>query len=217
MKRVSIAFPVSAVLLLGGCQTAYYYVMEKVGVAKRDILVSRVKSARDSQEAAKKEIQSALDQFGEVVSYQGGDLKAQYRKLSGELENAEDAADDVRKRIKDVQDVANALFKEWKFGLSRYTDADLRQKSEQQLLKTRSRYDEMIGAMMRAESKLEPALQPLRDQVLFLKQNLDARATVDIKGEVSKADARVNQLLAELNRSIAEADRFIKDLEKTPG
>jgi hypothetical protein len=64
---------------------------------------------------------------------------------------------------------------------------------------------------------LEPALQPLRDQVLFLKQSLDARATVDIKGEVSKADARVNQLLAELNRSIAEADRFIKDLEKTPG
>ena len=39
---------------------------------------------------------------------------------------------------------------------------------------TRARYDQMIGAMKRAEGKLEPALQPLRDQVLFLKHNLNA-------------------------------------------
>jgi hypothetical protein len=213
----SIAAPLIAALILGGCQTAYYSAMETVGYAKRDILVSRVKSARDSQEDAKKEIQSALDQFGKVVNYQGGELEAQYRKLSGELKSAEDAADDVRTRIRDVENVGSALFKEWKSELGQYKNADLRQKSEQQLLQTRSRYDEMILAMKRAEGKMEPALQPLRDQVLFLKHNLNARAIAGIKGEVAKVDAQVNQLVAELNRSIAEADRFIKDLEKTSG
>ncbi len=46
---------------LAGCQPAYYAAAEKVGFAKRDILVSRVESARDSQVEAKEEIADALD------------------------------------------------------------------------------------------------------------------------------------------------------------
>jgi hypothetical protein len=83
--------------------------------------------------------------------------------------------------------------------------------------KTRARYDEMIRAMKRAEARLDPALQPMRDQVLFLKHNLNARAVAGLKGEVAKVDAQVNQLVAELNRSIAEANRFISDLESSGG
>ena len=59
---------------LSSCDKAYMATMEKMGYAKRDILSSRVKSARDAQEDAKKEIQSTLEQFGKVVSYEGGDL-----------------------------------------------------------------------------------------------------------------------------------------------
>jgi hypothetical protein len=61
------------------CDKAYLATMEKMGYAKRDILSSRVKSARDAQEEAKKDIQSTLDQFGHVVSYEGGDLEATYK------------------------------------------------------------------------------------------------------------------------------------------
>jgi hypothetical protein len=82
--------------------------------------------------------------------------------------------------------------------------------------KTRARYDEMMRAMQRAEVRLDPALQPLRDQVLFLKHNLNARAVAGLKGEVAKVDAQVDQLVTELNRSIAEANRFISDLEASP-
>ncbi len=72
---------------LSSCDKAYMATMEKMGYAKRDILSSRVKSARDAQEDAKKEIQSTLEQFGKVVSYEGGDLEATYKKLNGELED----------------------------------------------------------------------------------------------------------------------------------
>jgi hypothetical protein len=53
---------------LSACDKGYMATMEKMGYAKRDILSSRVKSARDAQEDAKKEIQSTLEQFGQVVS-----------------------------------------------------------------------------------------------------------------------------------------------------
>jgi Protein of unknown function (DUF2959) len=202
--------------LLAGCQTAYFAALEKVGFAKRDILSSRVKSARDTQESAKKEIQNALAEFGKVVNYQGGELEVQYKRLSLNLDRSNDAADSVRKRIADVQSVGDALFSEWRGELAQYSNPDLRRASEAQLQATRLRYDEMMGAMKRAESRLDPALRPLRDQVLFLKHNLNARALSGIKGEVSKVDSEVTRLVEEINRSISEANRFIQDLEKNP-
>jgi hypothetical protein len=207
----------SLVVTATGCQSAYYAAWEKVGYAKRDILASRVESARDSQQEAKEEIGDALTAFGEIVGYDGGDLQAQYELLSDQLDDSEAAATDVKQRVKDVESVGDALFQEWKTELAKYSSADLRSKSEQQMKKTRVRYDELIRAMKRAETRLDPALRPMRDQVLFLKHNLNARAVAGLKGEVAKVDAKVNQLVTELNRSIAEANRFISDLERSGG
>ena len=127
------------------CDTAYIAAMDKMGYAKRDLLSSRVKSARDAQEEAKKDIQSALDQFVKVVAYQGGDLEATYKNLNSELQSSEDGAGTVRKRIRDVESVADALFSEWETELSQYSSADLRRKSEAKLTQTKTRYKDMLA------------------------------------------------------------------------
>jgi len=215
-RLIGLATVLSLALGLTACDTAYIATMEKMGYAKRDILSSRVKSARNAQEDAKKEIQNALEQFGKVVGYQGGDLEATYKKLNSELESSEDSAETVRKRIKDVESVADSLFAEWKTELGQYSSADLRRKSEEKLTQTKTRYNEMLGAMKKAEQRIDPVLKPLRDQVLYLKHNLNARALAAIKGELVKVDAQVDQLVKDMNKSIAEADKFIQSMEKEP-
>ncbi len=210
MMVILLAVPLG----LSACDTVYMATMDKIGYAKRDILSSRVKSARDAQEDAKKDIQSALEQFGKVVGYQGGDLEATYKKLSSALESSEDSADTVRKRIRDVESVADALFSEWETELGHYSSADLRRKSEAKLSQTKTRYKDMLGAMNRAEQRIDPVLKPLRDQVLYLKHNLNARALAAMKGELVKVDAQVDRLVRDMNRSIAEADKFIQVMEK---
>lgn len=216
VQLIRLAVIISLALGLTACDTAYIATMEKMGYAKRDILSSRVKSARNAQEDAKKEIQSALEQFEKVVGYQGGDLEATYKKLNSELESSEDSAETVRKRIKDVESVADSLFAEWKTELGQYSSADLRRKSEEKLTQTKARYNEMLGAMKKAEQRIDPVLKPLRDQVLYLKHNLNARALAAIKGELVKVDAQVDQLVKDMNKSIAEADKFIQSMEKDP-
>jgi threonine/homoserine/homoserine lactone efflux protein len=96
--------------------------------------------------------------------------------------------------------------------LGEYSDPSLRSKSERQLRDTRAKYEQLMTAMRRAESKLDPALRPLRDQVLYLKHNLNARAIAGLQGEVVRVDAQVAALVRELDRAIAEADRFIAGL-----
>lgn len=214
IRTALVAMMIALPLALSACDRAYLATMEQLGYPKRDILSSRVKSARNAQEEVKKDIQSALDAFGKVVPYQGGDLEATYKKLDGELQTSEQSADTVRKRIKDVESVADSLFSEWKSELDQYSSRDLRRKSEEKLAQTRSRYNDMHAAMKRAEQRIDPVLKPLQDQVLYLKHNLNARALTAIKGELVKVDAQVDQLVKDMNRSIAEADKFIQAMEQ---
>jgi ABC-type transporter Mla subunit MlaD len=50
-----------------------------------------------------------------------------------------------------------------------------------------------------------------------LEHNLNARAVAGLKGEVAKVDAQVDQLVTELNRTIAEANCFISDTDTSAG
>ncbi len=200
------------VLLLCGCSTVYYNTMEKMGIHKRDILVDRVVAARDTQEEAKEEFASALEHFSSVVNFDGGDLEDKYQELKDELERMEDKAKEVHERIAAVEDVAEALFDEWEEELDQYSNPRLRRASEEKLRQTRRRYNQLIRAMKRAEAKIEPVLVPLRDEVLFLKHNLNARAIASLKVELARIETDVSRLIRDMEHSIKEADTFIKTL-----
>lgn len=201
-----------ALSFTAGCSRVYYDTMEKFGVEKRDILVDRVQDARDEQEDAKEQFKSALDRFTEVINFDGGDLEAKYRKLDSEYERSKSEAQAVRDRIDAVEDVATALFREWETELDEYSNASLRRSSEQKLQSTRIQYDRLITAMHKAESSMDPVLEALQDQVLFLKHNLNARAIASLEDELVSVETDVGRLIREMEASIAEADQFIQSM-----
>ena len=197
-----------------GCQSMYYGAMEKIGVHKREIMVDRVKQARDAQKDAKQQFIKALEQFRSVVAYGGGDLQSMYDKLRSTLDKSEDRAAKVHERIQAVEDVSEALFKEWRSELKLYSSASLRRDSEQKMVQTRGKYEKLIGAMKKAESGLEPVLVPMRDQVLYLKHNLNAKAIGSLSDELHNVQTNVTSLIRDMENAIAEADRFIATLRE---
>ena len=76
------SFMLVTLVLLAGCQSAYYSAMEKVGVHKRDIMLDRVEDAQTSQEDAQVQFKSALEQLTQLISYDGGDLATQYEMVN---------------------------------------------------------------------------------------------------------------------------------------
>ena len=214
MFNILKAFTViGLVLVLTSCSGVYYGAMEKIGVHKRDILVDRVVEARDSQQATKEQFASALEHFSNVINFQGGELEDKYRELKKELDKSEDQADEVRNRVDAVEDVAEALFAEWEGELDQYNSASLRKSSAKQLKQTRAHYYKLIGAMKKAESKIDPVLNPLRDQVLFLKHNLNARAIASLQTELTRIETDVSRLIRDMEIAMNEADSFIQTLK----
>ncbi len=195
-----------------GCSSMYYDAMEKVGIHKRDILGERIEDARDSQHDAKQQFNSALERFQSELNFDGGDLQNTYQSLNRELERSQARADVVRDRIDAVDDVATALFVEWRQEIDQYSSAKLRRLSNQQLKQTQRRYHDLLRAMRHAEQRMQPVLRTFQDQVLFLKHNLNARAVASMRGEFGSIENDVAELIRDMEASIAKADAFIEEL-----
>jgi ElaB/YqjD/DUF883 family membrane-anchored ribosome-binding protein len=213
MKRLILVLAVLSFAFQFGCQKAYYSAMESVGYDKREILSDRVENARESQQEAKEQFASALERFKSVVAFEGGTLEEKYETLNSEYEDSEDRAADVTKRIDKVEDVAEALFTEWGEEIKQYSSDKLRSSSRSKLNATKKKYAVLIKAMRRAEGKMKPVLAAFKDQVLYLKHNLNAKAIAALEGELSSIRGDVDVLIKEMDKSIAEADAFIKTLE----
>lgn len=201
------------VVSLTACQSAYYSAMEKVGYHKRDILVDRVKDAQASQTDAQEEFQSALEQFQSIVNIDGGELEAAYNELNDQYQSSKSAAEEVTNRVNKVESVAEDLFDEWSEELTQYTSSKLKAQSSKQLSDTKKQYAKLIKSMRKAESKMQPFLSALNDNVLYLKHNLNAKAIGALKGELGNIEKDVKSLIAEINKSIEQSNQFIKTLE----
>lgn len=213
MQRSALASLLTTFIMLSGCAKTYYNAMESVGIHKRDILVSRIEKAQDSQEAARDQFTSALEQFKATVNFDGGDVEKHYNRLNREYENSVMRAEAVSERISDVSSVAEALFEEWELELDEISNTRLRSQSRQQLQETRQRYSSLIASMRAAESRIEPVLTTFNDHVLFLKHNLNARAIASLSSDLREVEADVSALLRDMQKAIDEASRFIGNME----
>lgn len=209
----SVAGLLFVLLLGGGCESAYYGAMEQVGVHKRDILVDRVEAAADSQQAAKEEFENAFEQFASVVSVSPSRLRTTYNRLNDAFEDAEGRAAQVAERIDAVASVSGALFDEWREEIELIGDQRLKASSREQLQRSKQRYDSLMTAMRRAESRMEPVLGTFRDYVLYLKHNLNAQAIASLEGELDGVQSDVSTLVRDMEASIGEARAFIQSMQ----
>lgn len=202
----------SLAFTLASCNSIYYAAWEKLGYEKRDLLKSAVKAARGEQKEAGEEFKDALTQLQKLTGYRGGNLESAYNRFKGEYEDCEAQATAVRDQIREVDTVARDLFREWEKEIRQYESASLAADSRRKLADTRSRFEQLSSSLHAAEATMNPVLRQFRDQVLYLKHNLNAAAIGSLRGKANNIQYDIQRLLEQMNRSIAEADRFIQTL-----
>ena len=205
---------VLSIFTLTGCQSAYYSAMEQVGYHKRDIMVDRVEDAKQSQQDAQQEFTSALEVLSALTNFDGGELETVYNQINDKYQDSEKAAQDVSDRIAAIEDVSDALFAEWQEELKLYTSTKLKRSSEQKLKETQRSYNTMLSAMKRAEDKMTPVLNTLRDNTLYLKHNLNASAIGSLQGEFASLEQDIQYAIQDMNAAIAESDKFLQKLSQ---
>lgn len=194
------------------CRHFYYRAKESFGQHKRDIIVSRVEEACVSLEDTRSHFEDALERFKEIVLADNSSLEMRYKHIKHQFDLSESKANAVSERIQAIEEVSAALFLEWETELEIYINRSLRAQSRRQLKNTRQHYTRLIKAMHRAEAKIKPVLSAFRDQVLFLKHNLNAQAIASLQHELVEITIDTAQLVKAMENSINEANNFVSTL-----
>lgn len=189
-----------------------YSAYEKLGYEKRDLFKSQVKEVKNDQGDSKQEVSDALEQLKKVYGFNGGSLERDYGKLKSRYDDAEKGAAEVRDSVAKLNTIAEDLFREWSKEIGTMNSADLKSKSQSQLDQTRRKYDAYFSQLKKSESAMDPVLSKMKDQVLFLKHNLNAAAIAGLKTEAGRIEQDISKLVDEMNRSISQADDLIKTL-----
>jgi ElaB/YqjD/DUF883 family membrane-anchored ribosome-binding protein len=111
-----------------------------------------------------------------------------------------------------VEQIAADLFNEWESEIAAIENVKFKSKSRASLQDTRNRFSRLQRSMARAEASMDPVLTNLQDYVLYLKHNLNAQAVSSLRKEVTDIEADVSSLIADMNRSIKEADAFVRNM-----
>ena len=190
----------------------YYSARESIGEHKREIVVYQVEQACVSLQETRDEFEDALERFKNLVYINESGLEHKYNLLNRQYQFCRSKSDAVSNRIRAVQEVSEALFVEWEGELNEYTNRALRNSSKQQLKAARQNYTRLIKAMQRAESRIQPVLAAFKDQVLYLKHNLNARAIAALQHEFIEISIDITQLIQAMEQTIAEASMFVSTL-----
>ena len=219
-KRSWLLIAVVAWLALGGSgisvpsmDSVTDFSIDRLWKEPRDLLVDRVEDARDAQQETIEEFQTAMEKFKAVTGFEGGELEAQYEKLNAAYERSADRAAEIGGKVDKVTLAANALLDEWRIELKDYHDERMRRVAEIKFDQTRAHAERLIASMRAVETRTKPVLALFRDQVLFLKHNLNARAINSLDRERVRIEDDVNVLIADMQAAIDEADRFIRALK----
>jgi hypothetical protein len=184
-------------------RTFYYSARESIGEHKRDIVVSHVEQVCVGLQETKDEFESALQRFKTLVCVNETTLEHKYNLLNRQYHFCCSKSVAVSDRIKAIEQVSEALFVEWEQELSEYTNRNLRAHSKLQLKLARQNYLRLIRSMQRAEAKIEPVLAAFKDQVLYLKHNLNAQAIAALRHEFIEIGIDISQLIHAMEQTIA--------------
>lgn len=200
---------ITVILFLSGCNTVYYKTMEQFGKEKRHLLKSDVKNVRQSQTKAQREFQDALTTVKELYGFQGGDLEQFYKRLKTNYEDCESRANQIEKRINTVEEVAADLFKEWDAEIAQIQNPEMKASSLQSYADSKEQYERLQKVMKDSTKGMYPVLAKLKDTMLYLKHNLNAKAVGVMGGEVDSIEQDVEKLIFDMNASVDEAEAFI--------
>ena len=210
--RLSVLI-LSVFCLVGqGCYRAYDTTLETFGKSKKATLIDRITAARDAQLEAKERFAVALDEFRGIVGYRGTLLEDKYKELKTQYDRCESQTNTVENQLLEVRRAAKSFFRQWEDEMETFSSSVARKSSEEKYKQTQIRYDGVINSMEKVCDKFYPALSAFKDQVLLIKHVVNAQAEMTAGGELAVAEREISILSQEIDRAMAEADSFIRQM-----
>ena len=210
MKVLSIA--ILNLLILCSCQSAYYKIWETLGKEKRDLLKSELSKAESEQRDMEEEFKDTLSRIRAEYNFDGGDLQKLYDKVDRDYNKVLSKKNVLESRTEKVNRIANDLFDEWREEAKELSNKSYRNDSLRKLAVAKKNFGKMSSSLATTQKKLETVTKKYKDQVIYLKHNLNAKSLSAFRGEFKSIRSEMEILISSISKSIRESDQFQREL-----
>lgn len=199
-------------IILSSCSSVYYNFWETFGKEKRDLLKSKMISADSSHSEVNEELKDSLARIRSEYKFKEGNLEKTYDSLSEDYEDISEKSDLLSNNINKAEDIANDLFAEWNEEALSLNKRNYRNDSLAKLKRTKSSFRDTLSSMRIVEKKMKRLLMQYKDQVTYIKHNLNAKIIGNLQLEMGSISSEMEKLITQINESKSKTKKFISKL-----
>jgi len=211
-RPMRLLLPLAIVLsMAGGCQTLPNNLSRVTRQPKHEQLRRQIISANAQQQQAAEEFNHALKQLMQLGAGHQQDMRQVHNWLNSHYNQLKNRSTTVRRQNNSIERSAIELFEQWEREIAVLQSQALRALSEQRLRETMDNYRLAIRTLRIAEDAMQPVLQQLHDQALYLRSNVNQQPA-GFAIEIDRIERSFIALNEHIQRAVFETDAFSKTL-----
>jgi hypothetical protein len=183
------------------------------GIKETDKFVKAGNNAHASIANARLETKHTLDMYNKLVTQPSKNMKGDYKKLMGAVDDMKEEVADARLEITNMRANADTYFTGREATNKGIHDQQLQSSAATRLATSRKDFDTVLASMREAGDSLEAFRKDLADQITFLGSDLTPTAMTALKPAAEKLNAKGDEALGKVDAANAALRAYLDGLK----
>ncbi len=180
------------------------------GLNNVDELLTRVEKVQVESLVAKERVREAYKTLTDTVRPQfKGDAVKQHELLTKSIKESQKQSKALAATIPALKSAAGVVFERWTKDLDGFSNARMRQRSQERMEATREQYETLLRQTLSAQLALDAFNSELNDHALFLGHDFNAESAGLIRDDVAALESRAVELDGRLDAAIGSSKTYI--------
>jgi hypothetical protein len=163
-----------------------------------------LKESSDKIQAASRQLDATLDSLNDLVNNPQPDLRPQYKKFSGNVDDLGNLARHVDESVNSMREKGNEFFAKWSEELAGIKNEDIRNRSASRQKEVSEALNSVKQSYADTETAFRPLMSDLRDIQKYLGTDLTPAGVSAMKDVAAKANTDGAKLKEALGKLSAE-------------
>ena len=186
------------------------------GIKETDRFVKAGNNAHASIANARVETKNTLDRYNKLVTQPSTNLKGDYKKLMGAVDDMKEEIADARLEITQMRGHGDTYFNGREATNKAIQDQALQSSAAARLATSRKEFDSVLAQLSAAGDALEAYRKDLADQITFLGSDLTPTAMTALKPAAEKLNKQGDETLGKIDAANAALKSYLDGLKTSP-
>jgi hypothetical protein len=185
------------------------------GIKETGRFVKAGNNAHASIAGARGEVKHTLDMYNKLVTQPSKNMKGDYKKLMGAVDDMKEEVADARLEITNMRASGDTYFTGRETTNKAIQDPQLQSAAATRLAASRKEFDTTLDSLRAAGDALEVFRKDLADQITFLGSDLTPTAMTALKPAAEKLNKQGDEALSKIDAANAALRAYLDGLKAT--